>query len=432
MKNKFARATFILMIGGLFTKILGFIIKIIYTRLIGEDGVSLYMLIFPTYSLLITIASLGLPIAISKLVAQKKNSSQKIVFSLTPVMLFLNALIIIIMLFLSPYIAQYLLHQSQVSILLIFCSLTLPFISISSIIKGYFYGKQRMLPHTVSNVGEQLIRLVLIVLVIPYLLTINSTMAVGGLILLNIVSESVSVIIFLLFLPKGFKINKNELKPDLGTIKDVFEQSIPTVSSRLIGNIGFFFEPIILTNVLLFSGYTKEFILREYGVFNGYVLGLLLLPAFFTMAVSSSLIPEISRYAGINNYEMVKRRFKQALNLSIIVGAFISLIIFFFAKELLYLVFNTSSGVEYIKVLTPFFVLFYIEGPLIATLQALGKARICMRITLIGIIIKLLLMSLLSLCHIGLYGLIVAEVVNIIVVVTWNYHYIRKVIFLAK
>ena len=70
MKNKFIKSTIILIIGGLITKLLGFVIKIVYTRMIGEDGISLFMLVTPAYSLFITIAQLGLPIAISKLVAE--------------------------------------------------------------------------------------------------------------------------------------------------------------------------------------------------------------------------------------------------------------------------------------------------------------------------------------------------------------------------
>ena len=73
MKNKFIKSTIILIIGGLITKLLGFVIKIVYTRMIGEDGISLFMLVTPAYSLFITIAQLGLPIAISKLVAENKK-----------------------------------------------------------------------------------------------------------------------------------------------------------------------------------------------------------------------------------------------------------------------------------------------------------------------------------------------------------------------
>ncbi|UKI29015.1 MAG: hypothetical protein L6V78_01240 [Clostridium sp.] len=58
-----------------------------------------------------------------------------------------------------------------------------------------------------------------------------------------------------MFLPKNFKIETKDLKPDLGTIKDVMKIGIPSVSSRLIGNIGYFFEPIILSTVMLSKGF---------------------------------------------------------------------------------------------------------------------------------------------------------------------------------
>jgi len=427
--NKFFQTTFILLIGGLITKILGFIIKIIYTRFIGEAGLGLYMLVFPTYSLLLTIAQLGLPIAISKLVAEERQSSQKIVFSIIPVMIGLNILVIVTMIFVSPFIADVLLKQSDATGLLIACALTLPFISLSSILKGYFYGKQKMMPHTVSNILEQIVRLILIILIIPFLLEINLIVTLIGLILLNIVSEIVSIIVFLFFLPKKFVIKKDDIKPDGETIKEIARVSLPTVSSRFIGNVGYFFEPIILTNLLLWSGYSAQYVLLQYGIYNGYVLGILLLPSFFSMAISSSLVPEISKFFSAKNMVMVKRRCKQALGLSLLVGLTLSSIIFIFTEELLAIIFNTSSGITYIKVLAPVFVLFYIEGPLISILQAIGKAKISMKITLYGIIIKLVVMAILSLCQIGIYSLIIAEIVNILFVVGFNYKNVRKFIY---
>ena len=70
MKNKFIASTLVLILGGFVTKILGFVIRIIYTRIILEEGVGLYSLITPTYSLLITIATLALPLEISKFVSE--------------------------------------------------------------------------------------------------------------------------------------------------------------------------------------------------------------------------------------------------------------------------------------------------------------------------------------------------------------------------
>ena len=210
--NKFIVSTLILIIGGMFTKLLGFIIKIIYTRIIGEDAISLYVLVMPTYSLLITIASLALPIAISKLVAEGKNSI-KLAINTGVIILFTNFVIILTMFLTSSFIATNLLNEPRCKPLLIACSLTLPFISISSLIKGYFFGKQKVHPYAISNILEQVVRLIIISLILPVLIKKGIIYAVLGLILLSIISEISSIIIFMFFLPKKFVIHKEDLKP---------------------------------------------------------------------------------------------------------------------------------------------------------------------------------------------------------------------------
>lgn len=427
-KNKFLTATFILMIGGLITKLLGFIIRIIYTKMVGNDAIGLYSLVMPTYSLLLTIATLSLPIVISKLISENKTRSLKILSNATIITIIINILTIILIYFTKDFIANNLLHDERVSILLMSMALTFPFVSISSILKGYFYGKQKMLPHTISNIIEQIVRIILIYLLIPSLVEKGITYSVMGLILISIASELASIITFLLFVPKKFKITKADLKPDLATTKEIMNISLPTVSSRLIGNIGFFFEPIILTNILLFSGYSMSYILNEYGAYNAYSISLLATPSFFIQAISSSLLPEISRFFGNNNMAMVKRRLKQALILSFIVGIIFSSTIFIFRDTLLKALYNTTNGSNYIMILAPFFVLFYLEGPLQSVLQALGKAKTCMYITLIAIIFKLITMTILSLCHIGMYALVIAEIIDIIIVVYLSFKVIKKIL----
>lgn len=415
-QNKFLTATFILMIGGLITKVLGFVIRIIYTRMVGTEAISLYSLVMPTYSLLLTIATLSLPIVISKLISEHKHSSLKILASATFITLLLNLFVIIIIYFTKDLIAN-ILHDERCSILIMSMALTFPFVSLSSILKGYFYGKQKMLPHTISNIIEQIVRLVLIYLIIPPLVEKGITYSVMGLILLSIASELASIIVFLFFAPKKFCIKKSDLKPDLATSKEILSISIPTVSGRLIGNIGFFFEPIILTNILLYSGYSMSFILEEYGAYNAYSISLLAMPSFFIAAISSSLLPEISKFYYQKNLNMVKRRIKQAMILSFIVGTFFSAVIYFSRDFLLTTLYNTTNGSNYIAILAPFFVLFYLEGPLQSVLQAIGQAKSCMLITLIAVIVKLLTMAILSLCHIGMYSLVIAEIVDIIIIV---------------
>ncbi len=427
MKNKFLSATFILLIGGFITKILGFLIRIIYTRMVGNAAINLYSLVMPTYSLMLTIATLSLPIVISKLISEAKNKSLKILTNATFITIIINLIMITIIYFTKDFIAITLLHDPRCSILLMAMAFTFPFVSISSILKGYFYGKQKMLPHTISNILEQLIRIILIFIIIPPLIKKSITHAVMGLILLSVASESISILTFLFFLPKHFVINKEDLKPDLATSKEIIKISFPTVSARLIGNIGFFFEPIILTNILLMMGYSMNYILNEYGAYNAYSISLLAMPSFFIQAISSSLLPEISRFYYHNNLKMVKRRYHQALIMSLIVGIFFSTLIFIFRDKLLLTLYNTTNGSNYIKILAPFFVLFYLEGPLQSVLQACGKFKTCMFITIIAISTKLLTMTILSFCHIGMYALVIAEIIDIILIVLLSLKNIKKI-----
>ncbi len=428
MKNKFLSSTLILIVGGFITRILGFIIKIIYTRIILEEGVGLHSLVMPTYSLLITIATLAMPLAISKLIAEEKNRSIKIICTSVAIIVIVNIFLLTAMFLSSKFIAVHLLKNENVFLLLLACTVTLPFVSLSSIVKGYFFGKQRMMPYALSNTFEQMVRLFLIVAFLPYFAQKSIVLAVAVLILFNIISELSSVLIFLLFIPKNILITKKDLKPTIPMIKEVLDVSLPTVSSRIIGNIGFFFEPILLTNILLFVGYSNEFILMEYGAYNAYSLSLLTMPGFFVAAISNALIPEISKFYQKRNKNMLKRRFYQALKISFFLGLGFSIFIFFFKESLLWILYHTQNGVDYIKVLSPFFVLFYLESPLISTLQGLGLAKFTMKITFIGVILKNVVLAIFSFFHIGIYGLILSEIVNILFVVGTNLYKIKKVL----
>lgn len=423
-KNLFIKSTLILILSGFLTKMLGFIIKVIYTRIIGEYGISLFTIATPTYSLLLTISTLAIPISISKLVSENKGRSIRILTSAAFLILSINFLLILIIFLTKDFIAINLLKEPLAAPILMAFALTLPFVSISAVLKGYFAGKQNMVPHAISNILEQIVRLIIIVTILPILMKKSVMYAVLGLILLTILSEISSIIVFLFFLPKHINYKTN-LLPSKKHTKDILNISLPTVSSRIIGNIGYFLEPIILTNLLLFSGYTNAYILREYGAYNAYSLALLTMPGFFIAAISTSLLPEISKFHGERNSSMVKRRIKQSLLFALLIGTFFSFIIFTFRDKLLFTLYNTTNGSDYIKILAPFFVLFYLEGVLTSALQALGHAKITMNITLWGVILKLLVMAILSLCHIGIYSLVIAEIINILFVVLINFKYLK-------
>lgn len=427
-KNLFIKSTIILILGGIITKILGFIIRIIYTRIVGTEVIGLYSLVTPTYSLLITIATLALPTTISKLIAENKHNNLKIISTSTILIMIINFIAVLFMIISARFIANNLLHEKRCYLLIISMALTFPIISISSIIKGYFYGKQNMIPNVVSNIIEQLIRGILIYLFVPIIMEKSEILAACSLFLFSFIEELVSIVINLLFIPKHITITKQSIIPDKYTLKNILNISIPTVSSRIIGNIGYFFEPIILKNLLLFSGYSNNYILIEYGAYNAYTLTILTVPSFFITAISSSLIPEISKHYLLHKKHLVIKRLKEAIFFSLLIGIAYSILLIFFGKNILNIIYSTNLGLNYIRVLAPIFPLFYLEAILISFLQALDKAHITMKITIIGVIIKLIVLGITSLIHIGMYSLIISEIVNIFLVVFLNIYYVNRTI----
>ena len=427
-KSLFFKSAFILLIGSMLTKSLGFIIKIIFTRIIGSAGINLYSLVMPTYSLVIALTQLGLPMAISTVVARGTTRGKKVIFSVVPIILVLNLVMMITLIFSAKFIATSLLDEPNAMYPIMSMAFILPFISISSILRGYFFGKQKMMPHTVSNIIEQIARLIIIALFLPKLVSLGPVYGVCGFILLSIISEFISIIVFLVFLPKHFTIKKEDIKPDLRTTKEVMDLCLPTVSGRIIGNIFYFLEPIILTYVLKMVGYSNSFIVNEYGIYNAYVIPLLVMPSFIVQAVSTALIPEVSKSYELNDTKNIKKRLKQSLSLSLILGLITNTFVFLFPEFLLETIYNTNDGIMYLKVLAFVFILYNLEGPLSSTLQALGKTKLAFRTTTIGVLVKTVSLTLFSLLNIGLYGLVIGEILDIICVVGLNLYNVKKVL----
>ena len=427
MKEKFIKSSIILIIGGALTKILGIIIRMIMTRVSSMETISLYMLILPTFSLMMSISQLGFSKGVSKLVSEGKYKSQKILFSILPLSFLINISLTIFLVITSKFIAINLLHNSDAYLPILAISLVLPFDSLSSMLRGFFFGKEKMLPHVISHLSEQIIRLLLMIIVIPLFKNKGTIISTTALILINVLSELVSSLVLIFFLPKRFTIKKIDLKPDFSYLKDVLNISLPTTTTRIIGTIGYFLEPIILTNVLLKVGYTKDFITLEYGVITAFVMPILLLPSFFTTAISNAMFPIISREYSKKNISYIKTKLNQSIIFSLIIAFFTIIIINLFPSFLLNIFYKTNLGVNYLRFLSPIFILYSLEAPLSAFLEATGYANKVMTDNLKGIIIKTIFLFILSFLKIGLYSLLISMIINILIVTISHIINIKKI-----
>lgn len=425
-KNKFIKSSIILIFGGMITKALGMIIKIVLTRHIGTETLGLYSLVIPTFLLLVSISGFGLTTALNVLISSNKyNNKNLIIYSLF-ISFTIDILIMIILLFFSKTIAIDLLKNEILYIPILSIGFILPFITVSNIFRSYYFSNERMIPHVVSNILEDLIKLVLIVLFIDSFLN-NKSNTLTFILIINIFSELSSIIIFLFNFPK-FTITKEDIKYNKHNIKSILSISLPTTLSRLIGSTTYFLEPIILTLILTKVGYTNKYIIYQYGIINGYVLPILLLPSFLTNAISQALIPNISLYYTNKKYNIVRKRINQSLIISLTLGIIFTTIFIIFRDNILHIMFNTYEGSNYILFLAPIFIFHYIEHPLLASLQAMNKAKENMKISLINMFIRTILLGILCSLKIDMYGLLISISLNILFTCIYSYNKIKKIL----
>lgn len=166
-KQTFLKGTIILILAGFVTKILGFINRMVMARIMGSEGVGLYMMAVPTMLLILTLTQMGLPVAISKLVAEAEargetsKIKQILVVSLT-ITISLGAIFTTAMILLSPYVASHLLTDARAYYSLIAVAPIVPIVAVSAVLRGYFQGRQNMKPTAYSQMLEQIVRITLV------------------------------------------------------------------------------------------------------------------------------------------------------------------------------------------------------------------------------------------------------------------------------
>lgn len=410
--NLLIKNIIILLVSGALAKVLGMLGKIIYTRIAGVNVVGLYTMITPTFMLIISICQFSFPISISKISAEEKYDNKSLLKSAYFVGFIISIILIIILILTSNLIALS-LHNKLLAPAILSISAIIPFVMISSVQRGFLHGKEDMLPASITNVTEEIIKIILMLFLLPIAISKGDITSVIFLILFNVITESSNILFMQKVISKKYISNKKG-KVNKKIIKEILSISIPTTSVRLIASIGFFLEPIILTNTLLSSGYSPNYITMEYGIINSYIVPLLSIPSFFSISIASALLPNITKAYANKKYDEFNRKLLKLMFLSMLVGAACLTIILIFPNEILKLVYNVNFGINYIYLIGPFFLILYMQPTLSVALQAMDKTNKLFLTSTISVIIKYSTLFVLGKIGFGMNALIFAMIAGIV------------------
>lgn len=433
-KQTFIQGTLILLAAGLINRILGFIPRIALPRIIGAEGVGIYQLAYPFLLLILTLITGGVPLAVSKLVAESdsQGDSKRAEQIMRTALLFtVTAGVIMsgLCLLFAPWITSHLITDKRVYQAFMMMIPIILIVSISTVLRGYFQGKQNMIPTATSQVTETLIRIVTIIgcayLLLPYGLEWGAAGAMLGVVLGEI--GGLATLVFEWYrsgrssIPSEHAETESPHLPLAPEVKHEWRKllgiALPVTGGRLIGSLSYFLESITITRSLIISGVAATAATAYYGALQGMVIPVLLLPGALTYSLAVSLVPSLSEAYGRKDMRTIHLRLHQAIRLALVSGAPFAVVMFILALPICQILYNDPSVAPMLRWLAPIAVFIYIQSPLQAALQALDRPGTALINTLIGAVVKILLIvQLASLPHLGMKGAILAICINTILV----------------
>jgi stage V sporulation protein B len=441
-KQSFIQGTLILLAAGIINRMLGFIPRIALPRIIGAEGVGLYQLAYPFFIVLVTVITGGIPLAIAKMVAEaegenRPEKSRQILRTGLALSLGLGIFFTIVALVSASWVSNVLLTDHRVYYTFIAMIPMIGIVAVSAIYRGYFQGRQNMIPSALSSIFESIVRIFFMLWFSWLLLPKGIAFAAAGAMLGVTVGEIGGMLAILWqYYVISKKDKKTNLIPEPQTVKPetiptdpagvksttpilrrLLGVSIPVTASRLVGSFSYLLESIITVRSLALAGIATAAATAQYGSLQGMVIPLLLLPGALTSSLAVSLVPSLSEAAARKDSPTIHKRMHQALRLALVTGAPFAVLMYVLAVPLCNLLYGNADTAPMLKLMAPFALFLYVQAPLQAALQAMDKPGRALINTLIGAVVKIILIVILaSQPEYGIYGAIIAIIVNSVLV----------------
>lgn len=344
-----------------------------------------YTLASPTMVFVITLAQMGIPAALSKVIAQSETIHKPLKASI--ILSILNNLCIIIaFLIILPFLSVYVLKQKAIAPVLYAILPLIPLVTISGLLKGYLFGIQHHIQASTCQIFEEGSRILFLYAVFSFTLHMDAIDMARVAMLSISVGEfcSACFMICTLHVKKKTIVRIPHLFSNLQRkqFDEVLVISIPMTGSRLIGSLTYFIEPIVM--VLGLSAIQAQHMVSAYGQLNGYVLPIITMPSFITVTLSNFLLPSFTYHYARNHIAHAKKLFNIIIGCCFLVGIGCSLTCYFFNEQLLMLFYNNTRGALLLKQLAWPFALYSLQPPLSSMLHALSLSKKTVADTLLG------------------------------------------------
>ncbi|MDD3880269.1 MAG: polysaccharide biosynthesis protein [Syntrophomonas sp.] len=438
-KQNFLKGAMVLSIAGAISKIMGAIYRIPLARLIGGEGMGLYQMAYPIYTTILSLATAGVPVAISVLVSRKETQgysgdSRKIFRVSLIILLLFGFLLTLLVMQSASFLANSVLKEPRAYYPILAVAPAIFFAGLMSVFRGYFQGQQSMIPTAVSQVIEQLFRvtavLILAFLLFPRGLEYAAAGATFGAVVGGIIGLIVLLIYYYSFRKAQRRSGKMLAYSGTGSVelgKEMVRLAIPVSFGAVVLPLVQMLDAIIVPGRLMATGYATSQATALYGELAGMAAVLISLPTIFTISIATSLVPAVSEALARNERKLLNDRLNYGFRAGMIISLPCAAGLYVLAFPICDLLYATpSAGVPLEPLAFSCIVLaaFQLSS---AGLQGIGKPQIAMRNLLITGVFKVIFnYSLTGIPMLNIKGAAIGTVLAFLIGSSLNIIYLRK------
>lgn len=449
-KHKLIKGTLILSAAGFITRIIGFVYKIYLADILGAQMLGMYQLVFPVYAICFTIYGAGIQTAISQVIAAELSKNQKaarpgrILAAGILLGLSLSVCLSFIVYTQSEWIAIHFVMEPALAPYLQILSFLFPFCSVSACINGYYYGIQEAKVPAVTQMVEQIVR---VVFVLPLCICFSGitpeqscTFAVWGL----VAGEAASNLYIVYQISRHAKRQNqcfalsSQKKSCHWSWKEKLHSShafrtllwlaVTLTITRLLVSFLNSIESILLPAMLRNYGCSSADALSIYGVLTGMSMSFIFFPSTITNSFAVMLLPSIAEAYARRDTIKIRQSVTLSIKYCILIGLLCTCLFFLFGRELGLLFFHNEDAGNYLVVLAWLCPFLYLGTTLNSVINGMEKTQITFLYTILSLGVKIVVL-ILAVPAFGirayLVGLLASQLLHVLLESWYLRHYIR-------
>lgn len=435
-KSTFIKGAMLLSIATILVKILGGFFRIPLANIIGDEGMAYYQAVYPIYNIFYILATLGIPVAISKLISEKVavhdyNGAKRIFKTAMITFLMLGVVLFLIIFFLSDTIISFTNSLDDASLALKAIAPSLIFAALNTIFRGYFQGLLDMKPTALSEIVEQGAR-VLFGLFLALIFIKDLPLSVAGATFGACAGSIFSLLVLIIVYKRKSsdltahtnENNAHSFPVDKRTkiITSILHISLPVALGSLIMPIMNYIDTVLVTNRLSsLPSFSPQIVRELFGQLSGFASPIASLPYTIILPLAIGLVPAIASAKKLGDNELFDHNITLSLRATTIIILPASAGLFFLATPIMSVLYPLQekaalNSAELLRILAFNLIFISLVSVLTAILQGLGKQYIPVFALLSAFVVKVLLTYILTgIPFLNVKGAAIATVVTSII-----------------